>query len=142
MIEADDARIHARVARVLNSTDLALNRGSDAGVEVGMRFAILSDAGVDIKDPDTGEILDSVEIAKTLVKIISVTPKLSVGRTFRRYESFGIASALSRGSVRTETLNSDESRAQQELDPRKSKVKVGDGAVEYNGEYSGIVYDF
>jgi len=134
--------ITAKVARILNNTDLALNRGTDVGVEIGMKFAILSDAGADITDPDTGEVLDSVEIAKTLVKIISVTERLSVGRTFRRYESAGIADMFTRGSSRHETLNSDESRVQQELDPRKSKVKVGDEAVQYTGDFAGIVYDF
>jgi hypothetical protein len=54
----DDGLIRAQVAQVLNSTDLAINRGSKDGVEVGMRFAILSDRGADIKDPVTGEVLD------------------------------------------------------------------------------------
>lgn len=137
-----DELITAKVARILNSTDVALNRGSAAGIDIGMRFAVLSDAGADIKDPDTGEILDSVSIAKTLVKIISVTEKLSVGRTFRKYESFGIGSALTRGTTRVETLRSDESSLQQELDPKKSKVKVGDSVIQYTGDFSGIVYDF
>lgn len=143
---ADDGRIHAKVARVLNSTDLALNRGSDAGIQVGARFAILSDRGMDITDPDTGETLDSVEIAKTLVKVISVTPKLCVARTFRSYESFGLADTLFRnslgGGTRHETLRSDEATAQQELDPSQAKVKVGDQAVQYSGEWEGIAYDF
>jgi len=138
-----DGLITAKVARVLNTTDLALNRGADAGVEVGMRFAILSDRGEDIRDPDTNEILDSVQIAKTLIKIVNVSPKLSVGRTFRNIESFGFASILSKGSTRYETLRSDEQRVQQELDPRDSLVKTGDVAVQYIGEkFPGLVYDF
>jgi hypothetical protein len=136
--------IRGKVARVLNSTDLALNRGSDDGVSVGMRFAILSDRGADITDPDSGLVLDSIEIAKTLVKIISVTEHLCVGRTFRSKGGGGIASALSIiGTPRNETLHTDERRLQQELDPKDSFIKVGDEAVQYTGEdYGGIVYDF
>ena len=126
----------------MNSTDLALNKGSDAGVEVGMKFAILSNAGADIKDPLTGEVLDSVEIAKTVVKIINVKPRVSIGRTFRKMESFGIGNILAGGTTRSETLKSDESTVQQELDPSKAKVKYGDEAVEYTGEFNGVVYDF
>ena len=137
-----DELIRAQVARVVNSTDLALNKGSDAGVEVGMKFAILSNAGADIKDPVTGEVLDSVEIAKTLVKIINVKPRVSIGRTFRKIESYGIGSIITGGSTRSETLKSDESTVQQELDPSKAKVKYGDEAVEYTGEFNGVVYDF
>lgn len=139
--------IRAKVAQVLNSTDLALNRGSKDGVEVGMRFAILSDRGADIKDPDTGEVLDSIEIAKTLVKIISVTPRLAVGRTFRRKGSSNSAFAAALNVMgtgeRAETLRTDERRLQQELDPKDSFIKAGDEAVQFTGEgYSGIVYDF
>ena len=134
--------IRAQVARVVNSTDLALNKGSDDGVAVGMKFAILSNAGADIKDPLTGELLGSVEIAKTLVKVINVGPRVSIGRTFRKLESYGITRMFTGGTTRTETLNSDESTVQQELDPSKAKVKYGDDAVEYTGEFNGVVYDF
>ena len=135
--------ISVKVARILNNTDVAFNKGSEHGVEEGMKFAILTDDGEDIRDPDTGELLDSIQIAKTLVKIIHVSPKLSVGRTFRAHVSRGLfASFGTETTTRHETLASDESRVQQELDPTKAKVQVGDIAVEYTGDYSGIVYDF
>ncbi|MCL2489764.1 MAG: hypothetical protein FWF36_03420 [Propionibacteriaceae bacterium] len=137
-----DQQFQAKVARIINNTDLALNKGLEDGVEVGMKFAILSDAGEDIRDPDSGEVLDSIQIAKTVVKVIYVTSRLSIGRTFRKYESAGIFATFGQGTTRYETLASDESRVQQELDPAKAKVKVGDRAVEYTGEYTGIVYDF
>lgn len=137
-----DDLIHAKVARIINNTDLALNKGENDGVEEGMKFAILSDDGEDIRDPDTDEVLDSIQIAKTVVKIIHVASRSSVGRTFRTHDSIGIFNAFGQGSSRQETLASDESRVQQQLDPKKAKVKVGDPAVEYTGEYTGIVYDF
>lgn len=134
--------VRGKVAQVLNATDLAINRGSADGVQVGTKFAILSNRGANITDPDSGEILDSVEIAKTLVKIVSVTPRLSVGRTFRSKTGANFAAILSGGTSRTETLRTDERRLQQELDPKDSFIKVGDEAVEYEGDYDGIVYDF
>jgi len=134
--------VQAKVARILNDTDLALNKGTEDGVDVGMRFAILSDAGEEIRDPDTDEVLDSIPIAKTVVKVIYAASRASVGRTFRKYESAGIFGALTQGSTRYETLATDEGRVQQELDPKKAKVKVGDRAVEYTGEFTGIMYDF
>jgi hypothetical protein len=138
-----DELIQAKVARIINNTDLALNKGAEDSVEEGMKFAILSDAGEDIRDPDTGEVLDSIQIAKTVVQIIHVASRSSIGRTFRKHESVsGIFNALGQNSVRHETLASDESRVQHELDPAKAKVKVGDVALEYTGRYAGIVYDF
>lgn len=137
-----DGLIHAKVARILNNTDLALNKGELDGVEAGMKFAILSDVGEDIRDPVTDEVLDSIQIAKTVVKVIHVSPRLSVGRTFRTHKTLGALAAFSQEMTRQETLASDESRVQQELDPKKAKVKVGDDAVEYTGDYTGIVYEF
>lgn len=134
--------IEAKVARVLNNTDLALNKGEQDGVEVGMKFAVLSDVGEEILDPDTNEVLDSIQVAKTVVKIVHVTPRSSVGRTFRSRTTSGLIPSFTERVTRTETLASDESRAQQELDPRKAKVSVGDKAIEYTGEYNGLLYDF
>jgi hypothetical protein len=137
-----DELIRAKVARIISSTDLALNKGAEDGVEVGMKFAVLSDAGEEIRDPDTDEVLDSIQIAKTVVKIVYSAPRTSIGRTFRKHQSSGIFSALGQGSTRYESLASDESRVQQELDPKDAKVKRGDRAVEYTGDYIGIVHDF
>lgn len=144
MTNSDVEPIRALVARILNTTDLALNKGTNDGVEMGMKFAILSGIGEDIKDPETGEVLDSIPIAKTVVKVVQATPRVSVARTFRSYTRNGIFDAfpITKSETRHETLESDERNAQQELDPERAKVKIGDSAVEYVGEFSGIVYDF
>jgi hypothetical protein len=136
--------VRAKVARLLNSTDLALNRGENDGVGVGTRFAILDRRGHEIVDPDTHEVLDSVQIAKTLVKVVSVTPRLAVARTFRtkRAGMPGFAGLDFTARDRTETLRSDANRLQQELDPRDSYIKVGDEAIEYRGDFDGIVFEF
>lgn len=39
----EESMLKGKVARILNSREVALNIGADAGVEVGMRFDILSD---------------------------------------------------------------------------------------------------
>ena len=144
MTNPDAEPIRALVARILNTTDLALNKGTNDGVETGMRFAILSGIGEDIRDPETDEVLDSIPIAKTVVKIVQATPRVAVARTFRSYTRNGIFDALSiaKSETRHETLESDEQSAQQELDPDRAKVKIGDTAVEYTGEFSGILYGF
>jgi hypothetical protein len=140
----DDIAIRAKVAQLLNSTDLALNKGANHGVEVGMKFAVLDPIGRDIEDPETGEVIGSVDIAKTVLKIVRVEPGLSVARTFRSRQSggFGLGALAGLAGTREETLRSDERRLQQMLDPKDSKVKVGDTAVQYSGEFGGLVLDF
>jgi hypothetical protein len=69
-----------------------INRGSDQGVQVGMRFAVLNRKCHNVVGPKTGESLGSVEVEKVLVKVVRVEPKLAVGVTFRNFRSgFGAA---------------------------------------------------
>jgi len=131
-------RIEARVAEILNARELVLNKGEADGVKVGMRFAILNRKGADIRDPETNEVLGSVEVEKALVKIVRVHDQLSVGRTFRTISFGGVLGALS-GLTATsrnvpETLKTDERTFQQELDESESYVKRGDPAVQIVGE--------
>ncbi|WP_194943871.1 hypothetical protein [Glutamicibacter halophytocola] len=140
--------IEAKVAQVISERDLAINRGSSAGVEVGMRFKILSSEPAEIRDPDTDEVLGKVEISKVEVEVVSVQPTLAVCRTFKKIvlpgkpKRTGIASPYSslRESIfgdigtpdkeRYQTLRSDESFVVNELDPNGSFVKRGDRAIQ------------
>lgn len=132
-------RIEGKVAGILTRRELAINRGKADGVEVGMRFAILNRQGIDVKDPDTGEVLGSVELVKTLVKVVRIDgDHLCTARTFRTIAGTpGITAAMGLlgTPARIETLNIDyNSMLREELDPKDSLVKVGDPAVEAIGD--------
>ena len=140
--------IEAKVAQVTSERDLAINRGSSAGVTVGMRFKILRSEPSEVRDPDTDEVLGSVEVVKVEVEVISVQESLAVCRTFKkvpipgRPARAGMASpfvALSDNifgdpgtpdSERYQTLRRDESFVVNELDPEGSFIKRGDRAVQ------------
>ena len=136
--------IHAKVAEILAVRDLVLNKGSDHGVEVGMRFAVLNRKGADVKDPDTGEVLGSVELPKTFVKVVAVKERLCIARTFREFTTGGgpLWSVMNQNflglssppSKQFETLKTDEARLKDELDEEESYVKIGDPAVQMFGE--------
>ena len=57
--------IRGKIARVLNSREVAINLGSGNGVKVGMHFDVLDKNSEDIMDPDTGALLGSIERAKS-----------------------------------------------------------------------------
>lgn len=139
------SRIEGKVATVLNERELVLNVGSEEGVEVGMRFKILYQGGIEITDPDTDEPLGNVEWPKTEVKIVSVQPHMAVGRTFRtvtipesgsNYSSvFRAAGILGYDNYQpakevVETLRSSDGFAEKELDASESVVQRGDPAVQ------------
>src|SRR5688500_18772914 len=119
--------IRAKVAKIIDAHTIVLNKGSADDVEVGMRFAVLNRNGAEITDPDTGEVLGSVDVEKTVVKISDVQERVSVGRTYRRTRAGGFAALTSLSSpARVETLKTDEATYKQEMDERESYVKVGD----------------
>ncbi len=138
-----DSRIEGKVARILTARELVINRGSEQGVEVGMRFAVLNRKGREIIDPDTKEVLGSVELPTTFVKVIAVEPKLSIARTFREFfyqgtrprKTASFAALLGGTEDRTEyeTLKTDEAKLKDELDESESYVKTGDPVVQIVG---------
>ena len=76
--------IRGKVARILNSREVALNIGRDDGVTPGMFFDILVPDLDNITDPDTNESLGSLDIAKTRVKVIRTQGRLAVAATYRK----------------------------------------------------------
>lgn len=133
--------IRGKVASVLNDREVALNKGAIDGVNVGMVVKILFRTGADIRDPDSDELLGSVELEKTRVKVVSVQERISVASTFRTYKvnvgGTGVPfPTLSRvfeppkWETRTETLRTDES-IKEELREEESHVKTGDPFVQH-----------
>lgn len=66
-----------KIARVLSSTEVILNKGTDAGVEVGQIYGILDGRTSDIQDPDSGEPLGDFPRYLARVEIRSVQKLMS-----------------------------------------------------------------
>jgi hypothetical protein len=132
-------RIEGKVARILNARTLVINKGSTAGIIVGMQFAILNSRGADIKDPDTGEIIGSVELPKVIVKVVQVHENMAVASTFREFRTGLAFLADLQGGIRVETLRTNEKRLdQEEMSESESYVRAGDVAVQVLGdEFAG-----
>ena len=129
--------IEGKVARVLNTREIAINKGSTDGVAVGMYFDVTDTCYSNIKDPDTKQVLGSIEHAKVRVKIIDVQEKLSLATTYRtekentgpRISDFMLGSGW---RTRHETLKTGGRLGNQpnELDEEDSYVKTGDPVVQ------------
>jgi hypothetical protein len=147
--------IRGKVARILNSRDLVINRGSEVGVKLGMKFAILDPAGENITDPDTGELIGSVNRTKVQVEVTQVTDKLAVARTYRQstvnlggtgYAMGDIARIFTppRYVERAETLKTSDADWEP-LTEAQSIVKVGDPVVQIevsdDDEVGGVIVE-
>lgn len=132
--------IEGKVAKILNSRELVINKGSKDSVSLDMKFDVLDFRGFDIKDPDTGGILGSVKKPKVRVKIISVQENLSIASTYKKsiYNVGGTGVNLSNFAsvlmppkwvTEYETLKTDEA-TWEDIDEKDSFVKTGDLVVE------------
>lgn len=130
--------IHGRVARILNSRELVINKGSSDGVHAGMVFDVLDPKGEDIQDPITRESLGSVYRPKIQVKVSEVKERLAVARTFKSHEiNVGGLGGMSTTRIfqppkwvkRYETFKTEDA-AWEEIRESASFVKVGDPIVE------------
>ena len=138
-----DTPIRGKVARILNSREIAINVGSDHGVLPEMYFDIMDQTHQDIQDPDTGALLGSIDRAKVRVKVVLVKEKLSLASTYKKKEiNLGgivglnpLASGFSQALLppnritKYETLKTEEN-TWQSLYEHKSFVKTGDPVVQ------------
>jgi len=132
--------IRGKVAKILNSREVAINIGSTAGVRAGMQFDILDPTTQDIVDPDSNEVIGSVNRPKVRVRVGIVENSFSIAQTFRTHrvnlggEARGV-SALGKlfeppkWVSRPETLKTSE-RTWENLDEYESYVKTGDPVVQ------------
>ena len=134
--------IRGKVAQILNSREMVINVGTDSGVTLGMHFEVLDAKGEDIRDPDTGELLGSVERPKVRVAVSKVQERLSVASTYKKETvnvgGMGLGKISSPFSqifmpaeieTRYETLKTEE-KTWEDLDEEDSYVKIGDPVVQ------------
>ena len=133
--------IRGKVARILNSRELVLTVGSAAGVVAGMFFDVLDPKGEDIRDPDSDEVLGSIDRPKVRVQVTRVLEKLSVASTYKKTQvniggrglglrdDFAQMLAPPKYVTKYETLKTTE-KTWEDLTEKESYVKIGDPAVQ------------
>lgn len=128
--------IEGLVAGVLNERELIINIGSNASVDVGMKFKILSDSPTDIFDPITNEKIGELNLEKVRVRCTKVEPGFSICSTYVVRHQAGLLSGSSilyrmleeRDVV--ETLRFDPADKPAPLNEEDSYVKIGDRCVQ------------
>ena len=130
--------IRGKVARVLNSREIVINVGSENEVVVGMRFDVIDPRGEEIRDPDTNEVLGSIDRTKVRVRITKVKGKLSLASTQGQRVNVGGSVGVGEFSrllmpprwiTQYETLRMKD-KNWDDLDEKDSYVKTGDPVVQ------------
>ena len=76
--------IEGKIAEILNTRELVINRGSDHGVVPDMVFAVM-EPHLSIVDPDTEEPLGDLKREKIRVRVSETYPRFSLARTYQTY---------------------------------------------------------
>jgi hypothetical protein len=80
--------ITGQVALVEDDYTLVLNRGAEAGVRPGMVFAVHSNTGQVITDPESGRELGRLSREELRVRVFDVHPLFARAHTFVRTDDF------------------------------------------------------
>lgn len=135
--------IRGKVAQVLNSREIVMNIGSANGVVVGMCFDVVDPKGTDIRDPDTDEVLGSIDRPKVRVRVTKVKGKLSLASTQAQRVNvggslgdFGRLLMPPRWITQYETLRTKD-KNWDDLKEEDSYVKTGDPVVQVVEESEG-----
>ena len=133
--------IEGKVAKILDEYSIVINVGRNDGVTEGMVFVIFTQSSDEIKDPDSGETLGTLENVKDYVSAIHIQDKFAtcVAKEVKKIPEEGESSsaqtlsgammaesmsARPRGKIRTEKLNINTSQIAgvPQLDP----ITLGD----------------
>lgn len=78
--------IQGKVAAILNSRDLVINKGANDDVSEGMLFQV-TEPNVLIEDPDSGVALGVLAMDKIRVRVFEVHPQFSLAKTYETYSA-------------------------------------------------------
>jgi hypothetical protein len=119
--------IEGQVAAIINARELAINRGTDHGVTVGMKFEVFDEEGLPITDPESGKRIGSVNTIKIRVQVHTVEGKFSIAQTYETVGGTGVtlSQILNVQPPRFRTLRTSEAIADP-LTEAESYVKRGD----------------
>ena len=117
--------IRCKVAAIVSDRELVINAGSVQGVEPGMVFDVKG--SLDVVDPDSEELLETIEVTKVSVKVSRVTDKVAVARTFKNVgPGVGPLELAFLARPQRERITTDPITAGRSWD---NTVRVGDEAI-------------
>lgn len=135
-------RLKGLVAAILNSRELVINIGDQHGVSLGMKFAVLAESALEVRDPESGELLDTIDREKVSVEVSEVRKNISICRTYRIKSitggplgegmlKFGNIAQLARPPREVpETLSIHDASIPPPLPEEESYVKVKDRVIQ------------
>lgn len=70
--------VEGKVAKILDEYNIVINLGWKDGLADGMNVVVFATGGEEVKDPNTGESLGSLELVKAYLKVAHVQERCSI----------------------------------------------------------------
>lgn len=117
-----------KVIKIIDDTSIVINAGSEDNITTQDEFQIFI-TGDEIKDPDTGEILGTLDTIKETISVEIVFPRMCICRnTFVTAYTTGLTNIMDNlTKIRYKTLNVDTTQISGGLSNNLT-IKIGDKA--------------
>ena len=117
--------IQVKVATVISPSQVAFNMGSDSGIEKGSRAMLYRT--VEVRDPETDDVLGTVQVPKISFRIDLVEPKFCVGTVA---DAVGSAPGVARSWILSGTLTRTKTiTLQRSVDNDVVHIEIGEFAT-------------
>jgi len=119
--------LKGKILKILDQYRVVINLGSEHGVKEGMEF-IIYEEGEMIKDPETGEDLENLEIVKGTVRVTTIQQKISIAESFEIVKKIYSPMKVIVDMYREErVIKERKALTEEEIEaPETPPVKVGD----------------
>ncbi len=118
-------KIKGRIVRIINSTTVVINLGSEKGVDSESRFYVLGEAE-DVIDPETGEVLGSVTVTKVVLKASQVFERFTIAVSKWQEYGSGLTTFITEKVSRGSELKVEQNEIKPWLSKSEATVRVGD----------------
>ncbi len=115
--------IKGKISNIIDQYTVALNIGQKAQVSVGMEFKIVARV-VEIKDPETKEVLGKMEFEKDRVQVTQVFEKFCIAETSQTIAE-SLIPMFSFSTAKQKKLH-----IEQDLQELDRTVRIGDEVVQ------------
>ena len=116
-----------KIVKIISPYQVVINGGSEAGLRKGQRFLVY-DVGEMIKDPDTGEELERIEIIRGTGRVVHLQAKIAtIESDMKEEEPITIKRRSSLGSMRNIFGDTEETEINRKELPF-DEPQVGDSA--------------
>ncbi|GLU50137.1 hypothetical protein [Nocardiopsis ansamitocini] len=130
--------ISGKVVRILSEREMLINKGEEDGVDLDFVFVVLPKEIEVIEDPDTGEKLGGMRKVKLPLRVVKVSARMALLRTYRSetVNVGGSGVAISqlfsspKWEKRVERINSGVDFEDDDIEPGDPVILVEGGAAE------------